>query len=104
MSHLLELLGKALPTDFGNVLDRYYWTPQTRSIEQLAESCRVNPQWPDIRCQLGLAYLRAMQLAEAIEHLSAACRIKPDYLAARVALAAAYEADGKVERCWSSLR
>ena len=103
MSHLLELLGRGLPTDLGDLLDRYYWSPQLRSIQELTAICSEHPQWPDIRCQLGLAYLRAMQLDEAMEHLQSACRIKPDYLAARIALAATHHAAGQVEKALEHL-
>jgi tetratricopeptide (TPR) repeat protein len=103
VSHLLETLGRGLPSDLGDTLDRYYWSPQLRSIKDLTAEAEAHPQWPDIRCQLGLAYLRGMDLEQAIEHLQGACRIKPDYLAARVALAAAYHATGQVPKALEQL-
>jgi tetratricopeptide (TPR) repeat protein len=104
LSHLLELLGRGLDCDLGDLLDRYYWTPQTQSTQELAETARQHPDWPDIRLRLGLACLRGMQLPEAIEHLSAACRRKPDYVAARLALAAACESAGDVPKAVDHLR
>ncbi|MCJ7544753.1 MAG: tetratricopeptide repeat protein [Phycisphaerae bacterium] len=103
MSHLLEALGRGLPCDLGDVLDRYYWSPQLRTVQELTAEAEAHPQWPDIHCQLGLAYLRGMQLAPAVEHLQTACRIKPDYLAARVAMAAAYHASGQVAKALEQL-
>jgi len=57
-----------------------------------------------VQCRLGLAYLRAAQVAEAIEHLSAACQHKSDYLAARVALASALEEAGRLEEALAELK
>ncbi len=94
MSHLLELLGRGLDRDVGDVLDRYFWSPQTRSVAQLVEDCRNHPQVPELRLKLGLAHLRAVQLDEAVEHLSSVCRERPDLLAARLALAAALDERG----------
>lgn len=90
MSHILELLGRGLQSDIGDMLDRFFWSPQTAGIDTLHQRCQENPDWPDLQFQLGVAYLRAVQLDEAIDHLRQACHRKPDYLAARLALASAY--------------
>jgi tetratricopeptide (TPR) repeat protein len=103
VSHLLEALGRGLPSDLGDVLDRFYWSPPLRTVNELTAEAEAHPQWPDIRCQLGLAYLRGMELEPALEHLQTACRIKPDYLAARVALAAAYHSSGQVAKALEQL-
>jgi len=104
VSHLLELLGRGLDNELGDLLRRYYWSPQTKSIEELEQTCREHPNWPDVQFQLGLAHLRAVQLDEAVEHLSAACRQKPDYLAARLALAAACEEQADTPRAMEHLK
>lgn len=104
MSYLLELLGRGLQTDLSDQLDRYFWSPQTKSISQLQAACAAHPDWPDVQLQLGLAHLRAMRVPEAIAALSQACRHKPDYLAARVALAAAYEESGRPADALQQLR
>jgi len=104
VSYLLELLGKGLNNDLGDVLDRWFWSPQTQSLQQLRDSCDEHPDWPDLQFKLGLAYLRAMQLDEAIRHLEKACRRKPDYLAARLALASAYEENSDPARALDQLK
>jgi tetratricopeptide (TPR) repeat protein len=104
VSHLLELLGRGLDHDLGRLLSRYYWSPQARSLEQLQQTCREQPDAPDLRLQLGLAHLRAMQLDDAVMHLQQACRTQPDFLAARTALAAAYEEKGDVAGALEQLR
>lgn len=103
MSHMLELLGRGLQNELGDMLDRFYWSPSSKSIEQLRAECDENPDWPDIQFQLGLAYLRSMQIEPAIEHLSHACRYKPDYLAARLALASALEENSEVAKSLEQL-
>ena len=97
VSHLLELLGRGLDSDLGDLLDRYFWSPGTKSMEELEESCLGHPDWPDLRLQLGLAHLRASQFDQAAEHLLHACRRKPDYLAARLALASALDEKGDTQ-------
>lgn len=104
MSYLLELLGRGLQNELGDMLDRYFWSPSTKSLNELEVCCREHPDWPDIQCQLGLAHLRAMRIDEAIEHLWQACRQNPDYLAGRVALAAAYEESGQPQRAMEHLK
>ena len=88
MSHLLELLGRGLDGEVGDMLDRYFWSPQTVAIEQLRRQCDKHPDWPDVQFQIGVAQFRAVQLDAAIGHLRQAVRSKPDYCAARLALAA----------------
>ena len=94
VSYLLELLGRGLDGDIGDMLDRYYWSPQAQGLEELRAEGDAHPDWPDVQFRLGAAYLRGAQVEEAIRHLGAACRRKPDYLAARVALAAACDENG----------
>ena len=97
MSHLLHLLGRGLGSDLGDLLDRYFWSPQSQSLADLQRSCEAHPDWPDIRLQLALAYLRGAEVGQAVTHLRLACRSKPDYLPARLALASAYGEQGNVE-------
>lgn len=94
MSQLLELLGRGLQDDLGDLLDRYFWTPPVRTTQQLEDACRAPGDHPDLHLQLGLAYLRGQQIPEAAGHLKLACRQKPDFFAARVALAAACHEQG----------
>ena len=75
MSHLLELLGRGVGTDLGDTLDRYYWSPQTRGVQELLAVVKAHPNWPDVQLQLGLARLRGAQLEEAVSHLSQASSI-----------------------------
>lgn len=104
MSYLLEILGRGLDKDLSDLLDRYFWSPPSQSLSQLEDCCRQHPDWPDIRFQLGLVYLRSMQIPEAIEHLSEACKYKCDYLAARLALASAYDQEGRSEKALDHLK
>jgi len=103
VSHLLELLGRGLGSDLGDVLDRYFWTPTNQSIEQLVESCKSRPDHPDAHLRLGLWQLRTAQLDEAISHLAQACRLKPDLLAARLALASALDEKGQFDKALEQL-
>jgi tetratricopeptide (TPR) repeat protein len=104
VSHLLELLGHGLGSDLGDLLDRYFWSPQSRSLEELRSGCEEHPDWPDMQMQLGLAYLRGGQVDDAVTLLRRACRSKPDYLAARLALASAYEHQGQVSKALDELQ
>jgi len=103
LSHILELLGKGLQGDLGRQLARYFWAPQTQSIEQLKALCQQKPNEPETHLRLGLAYLRAEQTEEALEHLRQACRLKPDWLGARLALASAYDEAGKTAQALEQL-
>ncbi len=104
MSHLLELLGQGLEHELCDMLDRYYWSPSTQSLEQLQEDCRTQPDRPELHLKLGLAYMRALQYKEAVVHLRTACKKSPDYLEARLALAAVYEESGKTEKALDELK
>ena len=70
MSHLLELLGRGLDCDFGELLDRYFRSPHTQSISSLQDNCRQTPSSPQVHFQLGLAHLRSVQYVPAAEHLA----------------------------------
>lgn len=104
MSHLLEMLGRGLDSDLGDVLDRYFWSPAGSSLQELRQRCREQPDHPELHLQLGLAYLRAMQFEEAVRHLTEACRQKPDDLAARMGLAAALAEQGDAARALAQLK
>lgn len=103
LSYLLEMLGRGLDHEAGDLLDRYYWAPQSRSLAELETTCREHPDWPDMQLHRGLALLRAMQVPEAIEAFMQACRAKSDYLAARLALAASLVESGQCERALEHL-
>jgi tetratricopeptide (TPR) repeat protein len=103
MSYLLELLGKGLDSEIGDLLDRYFWSPQSQTVGQLAMRSKEHPDWPDLHFQLGLAYLRGSDLEAAVDHLGQACRRKPDYAAARLALAAAYVEQGRTQQALGQL-
>jgi len=102
--HILELLGRGLQHDLGDLLDRYFWAPSTKSVDEMASSCRQQPDRADLHLQLGLAQLRAFQVDEAIEHLAEACRLCPDDLAARLAIASAYEEKGDAPRALEAVK
>jgi len=104
VSHILELLGRSVGRDLSDLLDRYFWSPTSQSIEQLQAACRQQPTRPEGHLQLGLACLRAVQLDEAIRHLSEACRLQPDCLAARLALASTYDEKGCGEKALEHLK
>ena len=104
MSHILEMLGRGLEHDVGDVLDRYFWSPTTKSIDELAADCRHEPQRADLHLKLALAYLRSARLDEAIEHLRQATTIDPDDIGGRLALASAYEEAGDPARALEALR
>ena len=104
MSHLLELLGRGLGSDLGDVLDRYFRSPSSQAADQLAEAPRRDPQRPEGPLGLGLAQLRAARVDDAIAQLSQACRLKPDLLAARLALASAYDEKGQFDKALDHLQ
>ena len=103
MSHILELLGRGLQHDPGDVLDRYFWSPSTRTLEDLRASHEIDPDDPEVNLRLGLAYLRGGHLEEAVRHLARACRTRPDDLAARLALASAWEQQGQPARALDAM-
>ncbi len=95
MSHILELLGRGVGEDLGDLLDRYFRVPPGEDIEVLRETCRREPEQGDCRRRLGVACLRAAEPAEAAEHLAAAVAAGPDDLGARLALATARDEQGR---------
>ncbi|MFW6065427.1 MAG: DUF6584 family protein [Planctomycetota bacterium] len=104
MSYLLELLGRGADTDLEDLLARYYWSPQPQSTEELQQVCEDRPDQVEARFQLGLAYLRGSQPAEAISHLREVCRRKPDHLAGRLAVASAYLEEGDADKAVENLQ
>ncbi len=103
MSHLLELLGRGLESDIGDILDSHYWVPQANSLESIQARCDKNPDWPDLQFKVGLANLRAVRIEDAIEHLLCACELKSDYAVARLALASAYGDMGQIDKALEQL-
>ncbi len=104
MSHLLELLGQGLDGSLEETLGRFFWGAGRLSVTELAVQAAQHPDWPDVQCQLGLAYLRAAKTGQAIEPLARACRQKPDFLAARLALASALTELGLHDKALGHLR
>ncbi len=103
MSYLLHILGRGLGHDLGDVLDRYYWAPQTQPLDQLRRHAQQHPDWPDVQFQCGLAMLRGVMIDEAVTYLEQACQIKPEYLPARLALASAYADQGQHAEAFEQL-
>lgn len=104
MSHLLELLGRGLDCDFGELLDRYFRSPHTQSISSLQDNCRQTPSSPQVHFQLGLAHLRSVQYVPAAEHLARACEQQGDHLGARVALATTHYETGRTDAALEQLK
>ncbi len=104
MSHILELLGRGLDSDLGDVLDRYYWSPTNHGVERLVADCQERPDCPEAHLRLGLARLKASHLDEALELLRKACHLKPDLLPARLALAAALDEQGRFDDALAQLK
>ena len=103
MSYLLQLLGRGLGSDLGDLLDQYYWSPQRCPLDELEARCERDRDDGNLHLQLGLAYLRASQLTLAIGHLKRLCRRQPDSLGGRLALAAALSERGDVEAALKQL-
>jgi len=104
VSHLLELLGRGLDGEVGDLLDRYFWTPQRAGLDELRARCQAHPDRAELHFQLGVAYLRAVQLDEAQACLQQACRRQPDHLPARLALASAFEEQGRPKEALAQLK
>ena len=98
------MLGRGLQHDLADVLDRYFWSPTTGTIEELEASCRDRPGQADRRLRLGLAYMHSARPADAIEHLAEAARLGPDDVADHLALASAYEQEGQPARALEALK
>jgi tetratricopeptide (TPR) repeat protein len=103
MSYLLHILGRGLGHDLGDVLDRYYWSPQPQPLDQLRHHAEQHTDWPDVQFQCGLAMLRAVMVEEAVDYLEHACMVKPAYTPARLALASAYADLGRHEEAYEQL-
>ena len=104
MSYLLEVLGRGLAGRVAETLERNFHRGCGKPLAELKELAEQRPDWPDVQCDLGMAYLRGMQFADAARHLEQACRRKPDYLEARLALAAVCDELGQTERALDNLR
>ncbi len=61
MSYLLQLLGRGLGSDLGDILDRYYWSPQSCSLAELEHRCVQAGDDVDLHLQLGLALANMTQ-------------------------------------------
>jgi tetratricopeptide (TPR) repeat protein len=103
VNHLLELLGKGLGSDLGELLKRYYWSPQDRRAEELRSACRAHPEVAELHFQLGLACLSDALVDEAIVHLSRFCQQKPRDVEGNLALAAACADGGRTEKALAHL-
>jgi len=103
MSGLLEILGRGLDGDLGDMLDRHYWSPAGESVEQLERTCEAGGTAED-HMRLGLARLRDSMLDGAVYHLSQSCRLNPDLLAARLALASAHDEAGQHDMALAQLQ
>ena len=97
MSYLLELLGRGLESEIGDVLGRIYGPASTSPLEQLQCNVRNHPERWDFRRELGIRHLLAADIPEAIGQLSIACQLAGGDVPARAALAAADEAGSAVE-------
>ena len=97
MSYLLELLGRGLETEIGDVLRRIYGPASSSPLEQLQCNVHNRPNRADLRREFGIRLLCSDHIPEAIGQLSIACQLAGDDVPARAALAAAYEAGSAVE-------
>ena len=104
MSYLLEILGRGLAGSVAETLERHFRRGCGKPLAELKQLAEQRPDWPDVQCDLGMAYLRGMQFADAARHLDQACRHKPDYLEARLGLAAACDEMGRTEQALDHLR
>jgi len=104
MSYLLQLLGRGLGSDLGEVLDRYYWSPQSCSLADLEQRCAKAGDDVDLHLQLGLALMRGARYSEAAIHLRRVCLCQPDSLPARLALAALLAEQGDVDSALKHLK
>jgi tetratricopeptide (TPR) repeat protein len=95
VSHLLEMLGKALDGGLADRLGHYFHTNAALGVDELTARAKAQPLRGDIQVRLGLAYLRAGQGAEAVQQLERACQSAPTDLAAHLALACAREETGQ---------
>ena len=94
MSYLLEILGRGLDREMSDVLDRYYWSPQTRSLEDLQAEAGLHDDSAELQFHCGVASLHAAKFDDAVEYLERACAVKSNWHVARLALAAAHESVG----------
>jgi len=98
VSRLLELLGRGLDRDLGDVLDRYFWPSQTTGDEDRPARDREQPGSHEALHRLGVDCLREQKIGPAIEALTRACRLNPQFPPSRIALAVAHaERNGGAE-------
>ncbi len=103
MSYLLEILGRGLDREIPELLDRYYWSPQTRNLEDLQAEVSLHPDNAELQGQCGVACLHAGRHNEAIEHLQHACQADGQRVSIRLALAATYESMGRTTEALAEL-
>lgn len=104
MSYLLQLLGRGLGSDLGDILDRYYWSPQTCSLADLERRCADAGDDVDLHLQLGLALMRGARHTDAAAHLKRVCLCRPDSLPGRLALAALLAEQGHAAEALKHLK
>ena len=103
MSYLLEILGRGLDREVPELLDRYYWSPQTRNLEDLQAEVALQLDNAELQGQCGVACLHAGRYDEAIEHLQRACKSDDQCVQTRLALAATYESMGRTTEALAEL-
>ena len=103
MSDLLEILGRGLDREMSDVLVRYYWSPQARTLEDLQAEADLHDDSPELQFHCGVAALHVGKVDEAVERLAKACAAKPDWHVARLALASAHESLGHAAEALAQL-
>jgi tetratricopeptide (TPR) repeat protein len=103
VSQLLELLGKGLEIDLGELLGPLFWSPQPHTLEQLLANADKCGDLPELRLQIGLARMREGQIQEAIEDFSASLDAENTFVG-QLALACAFEEKGLTYRTFEHLQ
>ncbi len=57
----------------------------TEAIEHLKQAIRINPDFPEVRYNLGIALEQAGRVPEAIEQFQQALKLRPDFAPTRSA-------------------